>query len=99
MSHSESDAGKSKKWLKYVLVGDSGVGKTCLLVRFVDGEFLETVPTIAVDFRTKAISVGGETVKLQVCIFLSLSPSPPLLHPPFHLHFMTSVSLRVCDFV
>lgn len=33
-------------WLQILLVGDSGVGKSSLLVRFTTGAFEELVPTI-----------------------------------------------------
>ena len=60
-------AKKVDRWLKFVLIGDSGVGKSTLLLRFVDGKFDPLVhSTIAVDFRTKSIEVKGERVKLQV---------------------------------
>ena len=52
---------------KLVLIGDSGVGKSCLLLRFADDQFTESyITTIGVDFRFKTISVGGKTVKLQI---------------------------------
>nr|XP_024205848.1 ras-related protein Rab-26 isoform X13 [Pan troglodytes]XP_054956647.1 ras-related protein Rab-26 isoform X7 [Pan paniscus] len=40
---------------KVMLVGDSGVGKTCLLVRFKDGAFLAGtfISTVGIDFRNK----------------------------------------------
>ncbi|KAK0133318.1 Ras-related protein Rab-26 [Merluccius polli] len=40
-----------------MLVGDSGVGKTCLLVRFKDGAFLagSFISTVGIDFRTSFI--------------------------------------------
>lgn len=39
-----------------MLVGDSGVGKTCLLVRFKDGAFLagSFISTVGIDFRVSA---------------------------------------------
>ncbi len=39
--------------LQVMLVGDSGVGKTCLLVRFKDGAFLagSFISTVGIDFR------------------------------------------------
>lgn len=38
-----------------MLVGDSGVGKTCLLVRFKDGAFLagSFISTVGIDFRVR----------------------------------------------
>lgn len=47
---------------KLVLIGDSGVGKSCLLLRFADDQFTESyITTIGVDFRFKTIQVpdGG----------------------------------------
>ena len=50
-----------------VLIGDSGVGKSCLLVRFVDSTYQDkNMSTTGVDFRYKAVTIGRETVKLQI---------------------------------
>jgi GTPase SAR1 family protein len=40
-----------------MLLGDSGVGKTCLLVRFRDGLFLSGnfISTVGIDFRVRAL--------------------------------------------
>ncbi|XP_036595083.1 ras-related protein Rab-26 isoform X1 [Trichosurus vulpecula] len=53
---------------KVMLVGDSGVGKTCLLVRFKDGAFLAGtfISTVGIDFRNKVLNVDGVKVKLQI---------------------------------
>nr|XP_012599331.1 ras-related protein Rab-26 isoform X1 [Microcebus murinus] len=53
---------------KVMLVGDSGVGKTCLLVRFKDGAFLAGtfISTVGIDFRNKVLDVDGVKVKLQI---------------------------------
>ena len=52
---------------KYLLVGDSGVGKTSTLSRFADSKFSDTfVSTVGVDFRVKSIIVNEKVVKLQV---------------------------------
>lgn len=42
-----------------MLVGDSGVGKTCLLVRFKDGAFLagSFISTVGIDFRVNRHSL------------------------------------------
>ena len=52
---------------KLVLIGDSGVGKSCLLLRFADDTFTDTyVSTIGVDFRFRNVKVGDKQVKLQI---------------------------------
>ena len=50
---------------KIILVGDSGVGKTCLLSMYVKGECGPTIPTIAVEFCTKEIELA-ENYKVKV---------------------------------
>lgn len=44
---------------KLVLIGDSGVGKSCLLLRFADDSFTESyISTIGVDFRFRTVKVS-----------------------------------------
>ena len=47
---------------KIILVGDSGVGKTCLLSVYTKGTFEETLPTIALEFCTKDITLEDNSV-------------------------------------
>ena len=52
---------------KLVIIGDSGVGKSCLLLRFVDDTFTENYySTIGVDFRFKCLEIGERKCKLQI---------------------------------
>lgn len=52
---------------KLLLIGDSGVGKTCLLFRFSDDAFNTTfISTIGIDFKIKTVEVDGKRVKLQI---------------------------------
>eukprot|EP00386_Alphamonas_edax_P009693 GDKI01031778.1.p1 GENE.GDKI01031778.1~~GDKI01031778.1.p1 ORF type:complete len:209 (-),score=67.19 GDKI01031778.1:30-656(-) len=52
---------------KIVLIGDSGVGKSCLLLRFADDQFTDSyITTIGVDFRFRTINVDGHVIKLQI---------------------------------
>jgi len=52
---------------KLVLIGDSGVGKSCLLLRFADDNFTDSyISTIGVDFRFRTINIDSKTVKLQI---------------------------------
>ncbi|KAJ6649658.1 Ras-related protein Rab-30 [Pseudolycoriella hygida] len=52
---------------KVVLVGNAGVGKTCLVRRFTQGLFPPGQgATIGVDFMIKTVEVEGEKIKLQI---------------------------------
>ena len=52
---------------KLLIIGDSGVGKSSLLVRFADNTFSGNyITTIGVDFKIRTINVNGERVKLQI---------------------------------
>ncbi|OHT01478.1 Ras-related protein RIC1 [Tritrichomonas foetus] len=52
---------------KLLVVGESGVGKTCMLLRFADNKFEENfLSTIGVDFKVKEIMVDDKKVKLQI---------------------------------
>ncbi|CAF1189726.1 unnamed protein product [Adineta ricciae] len=52
--------------LKFLAIGDSGVGKTCLLNRYVEGNFNEKLaPTVGIDIRDKSLSYKStETNKI-----------------------------------
>ena len=53
--------------VKLVMVGDAGVGKSNLVVRFCDDAFPQSyVSTIGVDFRFRTLSYDDLTVKLQI---------------------------------
>ncbi|CAK4073350.1 unnamed protein product [Aphanomyces euteiches] len=53
---------------KILVVGDSGVGKTCLLLRFADDIYgNHNVSTIGVDFKIGTINLDGDKIKLHVC--------------------------------
>ncbi|KIM49279.1 hypothetical protein M413DRAFT_438459 [Hebeloma cylindrosporum] len=52
---------------KLLLIGNSGVGKSCLLLRFADDTYTESyISTIGVDFKIRTIELEGKTVKLQI---------------------------------
>ena len=52
---------------KILLLGDSDVGKSSLLLRYVDAVWNESfVPTIGVDFKVKTIDIGDKKLKMQI---------------------------------
>ena len=53
--------------MKLIIIGDSGVGKTCLLMRFADDSFTSThISTLGIDFKIKSITLDGKNIKLQI---------------------------------
>ena len=52
---------------KYIIIGDSGVGKSCLLLQFTDKRFEASHDlTIGVEFGARMVTIEGKPVKLQV---------------------------------
>lgn len=52
---------------KYIIIGDSGVGKSCLLLQFTDKRFHEFYDvTIGVEFGTRPITIDGDKIRLQI---------------------------------
>ncbi|XP_019340292.1 ras-related protein Rab-8A isoform X7 [Alligator mississippiensis] len=52
---------------KLLLIGDSGVGKTCALFRFSEDAFNATfISTIGIDFKIRTIELEGKRIKLQI---------------------------------
>jgi len=52
---------------KLLLIGDSGVGKSCLLLRLADDTYTESyISTIGVDFKIRTIELDDKTIKLQI---------------------------------
>ncbi|KAG9394301.1 Small GTPase superfamily, ARF type [Carpediemonas membranifera] len=52
---------------KLLLIGDSGVGKSCLLLRFAEDTYTESyISTIGVDFKIRTVEIDNSTIKLQI---------------------------------
>ena len=69
-SSSSGGGGDEKKdvlQLKCLLIGDSAVGKTSLLLRYIDDKFSQSfVSTIGIDFKVKRTRIDGQEVRLQI---------------------------------
>jgi len=50
------------------MLGDSGVGKSCLVLRFANENKskIESLPTIGIDFKIKRVTIGDKRLKLQI---------------------------------
>jgi len=60
-------SGVTEKTFKLVLVGDSGVGKSCLMTRFVEDRYSDVhFSTIGVDFKTVTTMLEGKIIKLHI---------------------------------
>lgn len=54
--------------LKFIAIGDSGVGKSCLLLRFCDNQFEPSfTSTLGIDFKIRTVALAnGRRVRLQI---------------------------------
>jgi len=56
-----------KYLFKYIIVGDTAVGKSCLLLQFTDKRFQPVHDlTIGVEFGSRTVNIEGNQVKLQI---------------------------------
>lgn len=62
----QSSKNNEYDWLiKVIIVGDSGVGKTNILLRFTENKFKpDHMATLGVDFKIKTIKVEDKLVKM-----------------------------------
>lgn len=52
---------------KIILLGDSNVGKSSLVLRYCDNQFSPTfITTIGIDFRIKTVEINGVKIKVQI---------------------------------
>ncbi|CAD8176723.1 unnamed protein product [Paramecium octaurelia] len=68
MASSMANKKETFDWLvKILLIGDSGVGKTNVLLRFCENNFQPSyLSTIGIDFKIKSIDVEGKKIKMQI---------------------------------
>jgi small GTP-binding protein len=67
MAHSDLEPGDFQLSFKFVLVGESGVGKTAICKRFCDNTFVDNgTPTIGLEFGARIVQVNDTRIKLQI---------------------------------
>ncbi|ELP88485.1 hypothetical protein EIN_344150 [Entamoeba invadens IP1] len=53
--------------LKFLIIGDTAVGKTSILLRYTDGTYTdEFITTVGVDFKVKKMEQNGKKLKIQI---------------------------------
>ena len=53
--------------LKILLIGDSSVGKTSILLRYVDDEFNDSyISTIGIEYKIKTINVNNKKITMRI---------------------------------
>jgi len=53
--------------LKILLLGDTAVGKTSILLKYTDGYFPEMyISTIGVEYKSKKVNINGNNINLQI---------------------------------
>ncbi|XP_012485886.1 ras-related protein RABC2a isoform X1 [Gossypium raimondii] len=65
-SFSGQSSGSCDLSFKILLIGDSSVGKSSMLLSFISASAEDLAPTIGVDFKVKLLSVGGKRLKLTI---------------------------------
>ena len=52
---------------KILLIGDSGVGKSCIILQYTENTFSQSLMnSIGVDFKLKNLQLDGKIIKLQI---------------------------------
>jgi len=62
-----SGADKENMVAKILTIGESGVGKTCILLRYTDNKFIKHhLTTIGIDYKTKDVNINNKSIKLKI---------------------------------
>ena len=88
------DADSILTTLKLLIIGESGVGKSSLLLRFTDDAFdPEQAATIGVDFKVKTVNVNASKVKIHRCLHILINEHVRLFILIILVKFYTSTCI------
>ncbi len=63
----ENNSSKKIGELKILTLGDTSVGKSSFIIKFIDNKFsLNYIATLGFDFKQKKIELNGETIRLKI---------------------------------
>lgn len=72
MSNRRKQQVETRSVLKVLILGDGGVGKTCIMGRFINDQFEDnSFHTIGVEFLNKDFALTGKNYTLQVMVLLA----------------------------
>lgn len=78
---------------KYIIIGDTGVGKSCLLLQFTDKRFQPVHDlTIGVEFGARMITIDGKQIKLQIWDTVSIGK----MHCVISVKLLYESTLYIC---
>ena len=81
---------------KVVLVGNAGVGKTCLVRRFTQGMFPPGQgATIGVDFMIKTVEIDGEKIKVSIILICNGNKNSIAKSRTKSLDYMSKISYQI----
>ena len=71
---------RSARVNRYIIIGDTGVGKSCLLLQFTDKRFQQVHDlTIGVEFGARMITIDNKQIKLQIWDTVSAASAVALM--------------------
>lgn len=82
---------------KVLVVGDSGVGKSSLILRYVENEFIEHhLESIAIEVKQKSIELEGKTLEMELWDTMGIERYRPIVESYFK-ETQSIILVYACD--
>jgi len=66
-SNSNNNNNNNEILIKILLLGESGVGKTSILLKYTENKFSKSyLPTIGIDYKTKILEINNHNIKIKI---------------------------------